>query len=242
MRNVRVFVPGPLSAGARIALPAEAAHHIVTVLRLGAGAALELFDGTGGSHRGRLVEAGRRTAAVELESFDPGERESPLAVTLAQGVSRGQHMDYTLQKAVELGVARIVPVLTARSNVRLDEGRSGRRLEHWRRIVIGACEQCGRNRVPDITAPLPLPDWLGMNVAGTRLVLDPEADARLDDLPPQHALTLLSGPEGGLAPEEVHAAAALGWQRLRLGPRILRTETAAVAALAACQARWGDLR
>lgn len=242
MRITRLYVDMPLAAGAEVELPPGAAHHALTVLRLRAGAVLELFDGTGGRHRGRITATGKRSAQVQLESFDPGGRESPLPVTLAQGISRGQHMDYTLQKAVELGVVHIVPVLTACSNVRLDEARAERRVAHWRRIVIGACEQCGRNRVPDVAAPQPLDSWLAQRPSGTALVLDPEATRGLAELPAPTALTLLSGPEGGLAATEVNLALAQGWQAVRVGPRILRTETAAVAALAACQALWGDLR
>lgn len=242
MRITRIHVEIPLHAGAAIPLPPEAAHHALVVLRLRTGAVLELFDGTGGSHRGHITATGRRTAEVQLDSFDPAGRESPLPVALAQGVSRGQHMDYTLQKAAELGVARIVPLLTARSNVRLDETRAQRRLEHWRRIVIGACEQCGRNRLPEVEAPQSLESWLQERPPGMCLVLDPDAGQGLASLAPPAALTLLAGPEGGLAQAEVCMALERGWQALRLGPRILRTETAAVAALAACQALWGDLR
>ncbi len=242
MRNVRIHVEIPLSSGAVVVLPMGAAHHIAVVLRLRAGAMLELFDGSGGSHRGRILAADKRSVTIQLESFNSHERESSLQVTLVQGISRGQHMDYTLQKAVELGVARIVPVLTGHSNVRLDETRAGRRIEHWRRVVIGACEQCGRNRVPEVCPPRPLAAWLETDRSDRRLVLDPEADRGLHAIPPPViGMSLLSGPEGGLSPVEIRAALALGWQAVRLGPRILRTETAAVAALAACQALWGDL-
>ncbi len=242
MRNVRIHVETPLITGADVVLPEDAARHVVTVLRMRAGAMLELFDGSGGSHRGRILSVGKRSVTIHLEAFDPQERESPLQATLVQGISRGQHMDYTLQKAVELGVARIVPVLTGHSNVRLDETRAGRRIEHWRRVVIGACEQCGRNRMPEICPPQPLAAWLESDKSECRLVLDPDAEKGLPALPrPVSGISLLSGPEGGLSPEEIRAALALGWQAVRLGPRILRTETAAVAALAACQALWGDL-
>lgn len=243
MRSVRIHVEIPLMPGAEVVLPPAAAQHVVVVLRMRTGATLELFDGSGGSHRGRIIATGRRSATVQLEAFDRGERESPLAVTLVQGISRGQHMDYTLQKAVELGVARIVPVLTAHSNVRLDEARAERRIEHWRRVVIGACEQCGRNRVPEVSAPQALAPWLASDTNPCRLLLDPEAGNGLNALPsPAAGISLLSGPEGGLSQVEISAALSLGWQAVRLGPRILRTETAAVTALAVCQALWGDLR
>ncbi len=242
MRNVRIHVETPLQSGTEVVLTPEAAHHLVTVLRLRVGAEVELFDGAGGSHRGRILAAGKRSATVQLEAFADGDRESRLKITLVQGISRGQHMDYTLQKAVELGVTRIAPVLTEYSNVRLDEARAERRTEHWRRVVIGACEQSGRNLVPEVIAPQPLLTWLEQDHAGSRLILDPEASQGLGALPrPASDMSLLSGPEGGLSPMEVRTAIAQGWQPVRLGPRILRTETAAVAALAACQAFWGDL-
>ena len=242
MRNVRIHVETPLQSGAKVVLAPEAAHHVVTVMRLRPGADVELFDGSGGSHRGRILVTGKRSATVQLEAFDARDCESKLNVTLVQGIARGQHMDYTLQKAVELGVTRIVPVLTEHSNVRLDEARAERRTEHWRRVVIGACEQCGRNRVPEVCPPQPLATWLEKGCDGSRFVLDPEADTGLHSLPPPiTGLWLLSGPEGGLSQVEIRAALAVGWQAVRLGPRILRTETAAVAALAACQTLWGDL-
>jgi 16S rRNA (uracil1498-N3)-methyltransferase len=243
MRNVRIHVETPLTAGAGVVLAADAARHVAVVLRLRAGAMLELFDGSGGSHRGRILAADKRSVTIQLESFDRQERESPLQTTLVQGISRGQHMDYTLQKAVELGVARIVPVLTEHSNVRLDEARAERRVEHWRRVVIGACEQCGRNRVPEVCPPQPLAAWLERDRSDSRLVLDPEADRGLNTFPPPvTGMSLLSGPEGGLSQMEIRASLAAGWQAVRLGPRILRTETAAVAALAASQVLWGDLK
>jgi 16S rRNA (uracil1498-N3)-methyltransferase len=202
-----------------------------------------LFDGSGGSHQGRIVAAGRRSTTVQLESFDARERESPLRITLAQGISRGQHMDYTLQKAVELGVARIVPVITGRGNVHLDDARAERRAGHWRRVMIAACEQCGRNRIPELLAPRPLAQWIQEDDSPGRLVLDPDAGIGLGALPsPAGPLSLLCGPEGGLADTEVRLAADAGWRAVRLGPRVLRTETAPVAALAACQALWGDLK
>ncbi|MBI1732048.1 MAG: 16S rRNA (uracil(1498)-N(3))-methyltransferase [Gammaproteobacteria bacterium] len=243
MRVVRIHVETPLTPGAEIMLPPESAHHLSAVLRLGPGAVVELFDGSGGSHRGRLVAARKRSVTVQLESFDPCERESPLQLTLVQGISRGPHMDYTLQKAVELGVARVVPVLTGHGNVRLDEVRASRRAGHWRRVVIAACEQCGRNRVPEVSAPQPLAQWLNRDGNPCRLVLDPGADTGLPALPaPAGGVSLLCGPEGGLSEAEVRSATGSGWRAVRMGPRILRTETAPVAALAACQALWGDLR
>jgi 16S rRNA (uracil1498-N3)-methyltransferase len=243
MRVVRIHVDMPLAAGVEVTLPPQAAHHLTTVLRLGPGTPLELFDGSGGSYRGHIVAARKRSAIVEIESFDARERESPLALTLVQGISRGQHMDYTLQKAVELGVARVVPVMTGHGNVRFDGARAARRTDHWRRVAIAACEQCGRNRIPEVAAPRPLAQWIEEDRSPCRLVFHPDAHSGLAALPaPGGAVSLLFGPEGGLSGTEVRLANNSGWESVRLGPRVLRTETAPVAALAACQALWGDLR
>ncbi len=181
-------------------------------------------------------------AAARIDAFDPIERESPLAITLAQSVAAADAMDYAVRKAVELGVAAIAPVVTARSAPLPTGPRGDKRLAHWRQIAIAACEQCGRNRVPVIAAPQPFADWLA-TWSGTGLVLAPDAAVGLASLPqPLAPFALLIGPEGGLAPVEVDAARARGLGAVRFGPRFLRTETAGVAALAALQALWGDLR
>ncbi|PWG61995.1 16S rRNA (uracil(1498)-N(3))-methyltransferase [Sediminicurvatus halobius] len=241
MPNVtRLHVEDIPAPGGELALPAAALAH-VQARRLKPGAELALFDGRGGEYRAVLLALGRREAQVRVEAHDPREAESPLQLTLLQGVSKGERMDFAVQKAVELGVSRIVPVLTARSVVRLDDRRAGRRQRHWQAVAASACEQCGRNRVPAIATPAPLAAALAEGAGACGLVLDPGSETGVAALPARPAYTLLVGPEGGLAPEEIAEAARAGFTRLRLGPRVLRTETAAVAALATLQLRFGDL-
>jgi len=234
----------PALAGQTIVLPTAAAHHATRVLRLAVGDARTLFTGRGGEYAATLAHVDKRGASVRLDGFDAAEREAPLAVTLVQGIAAADAMDYAVRKAVELGVAALQPVTTARS-VPLPAGERGeRRAAHWQQVAIAACEQCGRNRVPPVHKPLPLRDWLAArDRAAAAVLLSPAATATLATLPPpQAALDLVVGPEGGLAPDEVAAAERAGVVAVRFGPRVLRTETAGVAALAAVQALWGDLR
>lgn len=241
MRTPRIYCPQVLRAGEQVTLAEDAANHVARVLRLREGAPLVLFNGMGGEFEATITSIARREVVVAVHDHRARECESPLSITLVQAVSRGERMDYTIQKAVELGVTRIVPVLSARSVVSLDEERRGRRMEHWRKIIVGACEQCGRNRLPDLLEARPLETWLKQSPAGLALVLDHRAEHGLGELMAARTVTLLIGPEGGLTPEEVSAARTAGYQGLRLGPRVLRTETAAVTALSILQARWGDL-
>ena len=242
----RFFVDSPLEPGAVVALPDEVARH-VQVLRLAAGDALTLFNGRGGQHDARLVDIGRRSARVEIGAFAPVEAEPPYRITLAQGIAGGDKMDWLIEKAVELGVACIAPLVTARGVVRLSGERAGRRQAHWQGIVRAACEQCGRNRLAAVEPACDLSKWLealpAASAAGApRLMLSPRAGsgfASLPESPPSGKVTLLIGPEGGLSPEEEDAAVAYGFTALSLGPRILRTETAGIAVLAALAARWG---
>ncbi len=242
MRLPRLYLPVPLRVGATVALDDNAFNHAVRVLRLKPGAALILFNGEGGAFAATLVEVGKRDAWARVTAALPHEVESPLQVVLAQGISRGEKMDYTLQKAVELGVAAIQPVFAERGGIDVTGERLARKVRHWRGIVVGACEQCGRNRLPELREPLTLADWLARPaVPGLRLLLDPAAERGLRGLePPTDAVTLLIGPEGGLSPAEIAQARKAGFTSVRLGPRTLRTETAGVAALAAVQALWGD--
>lgn len=242
MRLPRFYCPGPLAVGARLALPPEAAHHALRVLRMKEGEALRVFDGQGREFHARIQQIQRGEVRVSLEEAAASDREPPLTVILAQGISSGERMDYTLQKAVELGVAGISPIAAERSVVRLVGERAEKRLLHWRRVVIAACEQSGRSRVPPVHPPETLPDWLAhLEPGGVRLMLAPDADTRLRDLPPPRGpVLLLVGPEGGLSEAERSVAVSQGFLPLRLGPRILRTETAALAALAAMHALWGD--
>ena len=232
----------PAMVGATIPLPAAAAHHAVRVVRLTVGDTLTLFDGAGGEYSATLARAERGEARVHIESFDPIERESPFAVTVAQAIAATDAMDYALRKSVELGAAALQPIVSERSAPLPSGERGDKRLAHWRGIAIAACEQCGRNRIPTVQAALPWSDWLGQ-WRGTGIMLVPGATAVLGSLPrPASPIALAIGPEGGFTVREIEAAERAGWQAVSFGPRVLRTETAAVAALAAVQSLWGDLR
>ncbi len=239
----RVHVPGPLAAGSRQTIEGEAANHITRVLRLRPGDPLILFDGRGGEHAARIEGLRKNAVIVAVAAHEPTDRESPLSLTLAQGLSRGERMDWVVQKAAELGVTRIIPVLTERTVVKLDARQAQRRLSHWRGIAVAACEQSGRNRIPDIGAPLDLRAFLrDADTDATRLLLCPTAAQRIDSLtPPGRQVIVLIGPEGGLTDPEQRAASAAGFLAVKLGPRVLRTETAAVAALTLLQHEFGDL-
>ena len=238
----RFFCPFPLHPGATVELAADAAHHALKVLRVGAGDTAILFDGRGGQWRATLNPAGKALRAT-LNEFDDIDREPPLALTLVQGQPAGDKMDLVVQKAVELGVWRIQPVTAKRSLVRLSGERAERRVAHWRNIAIAACEQSGRNRVPAIAPILDLPQYLGMAAQenGLRFVCAPGASESLRDLmAPSVPVSLLVGPEGGFDEGELLAARAAGFRPIGLGPRVLRTETAGLGALAAMMALWGD--
>lgn len=252
MRQVRVYSAEPLAPQREHTLSRTATEHVVRVLRLRPGDPLVLFDGCGGEYAARLVRIARSAAVVETGRHLPVERESPLAITLLQGLARGEKMDWIVQKATELGVVRIVPVGTGRSVVRIAGAeRADRKLEHWRAVAASACEQCGRNRLPGITAPMRLPAALELVAsAGLRLLLAPDAQATPDTSMASLAalargidssVALLIGPEGGFEGEEIEAARHQGFRAARFGPRVLRTETAAIAAIAALQALAGDL-
>ncbi|MCU0868925.1 MAG: 16S rRNA (uracil(1498)-N(3))-methyltransferase [Burkholderiales bacterium] len=244
--GARFAVAGPLAPGAEVALPEAIAHHATRVLRLAVGDAVVLFDGAGGEFSATLVHASKNGVRARVGRFAAVSRESPLAVELVQGLSSGDRMDWTVAKAVELGASAITPVATARSVVKLAGDRAERRREHWAALVASSAAQSGRTALPPVAEPRPLRDWLAAlpaDPAGTlRLMLAPGAPRALATLArPPGGVTLLVGPEGGFTADETAAAAARGFVAIRLGPRILRTETAAMVALAALQARWGDL-
>jgi len=243
MRIPRIHHPAALSSDTRIELSDTAANHVARVLRLPVGAPMILFNGSGGEFAATLAAIDKRRVLVDVGSFQDQEREPPLQIWLAQGVSRGERMDYTIQKAVELGVSRIIPLFTEHCGVQLQGERLEKRIKHWQGVVISACEQCGRNRIPPVDTPVTLTQWLAMPGDGLRVVLTPDAEYSLAQLPaPSGPITLLIGPEGGLSDQEIALAKQAGYAGLRLGPRILRTETAAVAALAAMLGTWGDFR
>lgn len=243
MRNIRVYVNQPLSPEQPVILEDRAAHHLSHVLRLREHDLVHAFNGRGGCYLARIDRVTKHEVIIVPTQFLDEERESGLNLTLAHGIARGQRMDYTIQKAVELGVRRIVPVLTEHAQVKLGAERVEKRLSHWQGVIISACEQCGRNRIPAIESPLVLADWAAADVNEVKLLLQPGAGPSLGSLDMRPtAATLLCGPEGGLSENDCRLAAEAGYRPVALGPRILRTETAAVAALAVCQALWGDLR
>lgn len=238
MRLSRFFIDAPLSLG-RHELPEAQAHYIGRVLRLAAGDAVQLFDGSGREFLGELVEVGKKNVQVELREQFAGLAESPLRIHLGQGLSRGERMDWAIQKATELGVAHITPIVSERCEVRLKDERADKRLAHWQQIAISACEQCGRSVLPAIHPPMLLGDWLARTEAELKLVLHPIAEPLTSHVRPA-TLAFLIGPEGGLSEAEVAEAQRAGYQAARLGPRVLRTETAPVAALSVAQQLWGD--
>ncbi|RRQ22209.1 16S rRNA (uracil(1498)-N(3))-methyltransferase [Thiohalobacter thiocyanaticus] len=242
MPTPRIYLPQPLTSGSTVQLDPRAQRHAVKVLRLQVGDSLILFNGEGGEYCATLEDTRREGAQVSIREFIDQKRESPLDIALLQGIARGEKMDLILQKAVELGVSRVVPLATERSQVKLSGERLNKRMQHWRGVIIHACEQCGRNRLPELADMQNLsaalaahtPDRLG-------LLLDPTAERGPHDLAATRALSLLIGPEGGLSASERGQARNAGFQGVRLGPRILRTETAGLAALAALQCLYGDL-
>lgn len=244
--GARFYIPDKLGSGAEVRLPVETAHHAIKALRLGMGDPVILFDGLGGEYEANICRIDRDLVVARTGPFVDNDTESPLGLTLAQGISTGERMDFTIQKAVELGISAIQPLATERSVVKLTAERAARKCAHWRKLAIAAAQQCGRNRLVNITEPLRLHDWLGECPVDTgedelRLLLAPDAQNGFNDLAPQvRRIVLLVGPEGGLAPGEIAAAKRRGFQAVRMGPRVLRTETAAMAALAAIQLRWGD--
>ena len=243
MNSPRFYCREALSPGAHVELPEPVARHAVRVLRLPPGAPMVLFDGRGGEYPAHIERIERDRVYAELAEWRDIERESRLNITRVQALQAGDKMDFTIQKAVELGVRDIVPVESRRSVLRLAGERAGKRVAHWQGVVASACEQCGRNQVP-LVAPLEkLENWLARPSNGClRLMLAPDADQTLASIPPAEAIQLLIGAEGGLDPQEVIAATQAGFRAVRMGPRILRTETAGLAALAALQALWGDFR
>jgi 16S rRNA (uracil1498-N3)-methyltransferase len=244
MRLTRVHVEAPPRLGETLKVEGSAGNHVIRVLRLRPGDALTLFDGRGGEYAARIQDIRRDTVLVSVLEYQPVERESPCRLTLAQGISRGERMDWVVQKATELGVSRIVPLFTERSVVNLDEKQALRKMQHWRSIAIAACEQSGRNLVPEIATPTEVFDYLQAgNPGGTGLLLSPRATLRIGSLTTldEGGATILIGPEGGLTDLEHESALKHGFTPVRMGPRVLRTETAAVCALTLLQQRFGDL-
>ena len=248
MRIPRFYFPDTLTLHEQVNLPKDAAHHALRVLRMVKGDALTLFNGDGRSYCATLLRIEKQNITVLVEQRAEASRESPLSVTLVQGISSGERMDFTLQKSVELGVAAIQPIQAERSVVKLTAERKEKRLRHWQNIVIAACEQCGRNVMPEVYPAMALTDWLAAQgsaaaqpAGSLRILLAPQAEHRLQDLAkPTGSVLLAIGPEGGFSEHELRALQQCGFTSVRLGPRVLRTETAALAALSALQICWGD--
>ncbi|HGX92750.1 MAG TPA: 16S rRNA (uracil(1498)-N(3))-methyltransferase [Candidatus Tenderia sp.] len=241
MRTPRIHTRQPLSSDQTVLLDDNAFNHAVRVLRLKEGDTIRLFNGDGGEFNAQLCDVQRKRASARLGAHIAIEVESPLNILVGQCVSRGEKMDYTIQKSVELGVSDISPLASERCGVQLKGERLDKKIDHWRSVVISACEQSGRNTLPQLNTQTPLSQWVSQVDAEIKLVLDPGETTTLPQLsPPQGAIALLVGPEGGLTDDEVALAKRHGFTGIRLGPRILRTETAALATLSAIQVLWGD--
>jgi 16S rRNA (uracil1498-N3)-methyltransferase len=244
MRQIRHYVDLPLSAGLQVSLPEAAVAHLVRVLRLAVGDRFVLFNGDGGDYPAQLVTVGKKSAEALVAARQELGNESPLRITLAQGIARGEKMDLILQKATELGVACIAPVITERTEVKLDGDRLEKKMQHWRGVLAAACEQSGRARLPQLLPPQPLHAFAAARGGDRRVILDPQAGVSLAQakIADAASISLLIGPEGGLSDRDQAALRAAHFEGLRLGPRILRTETAGLAAIAALNALYGDWR
>ncbi|MDX1588045.1 MAG: 16S rRNA (uracil(1498)-N(3))-methyltransferase [Oleiphilaceae bacterium] len=242
MRRPRIHVDQPLQDDQQLTLEGAPAHHLGRVLRVTPGQPLVLFNGDGRDYPARVTEAGKSRLTVRLGQGAVVATESPLAVTLAQVISRGDRMDYVIQKSVEMGVSAIQPLTSERCEVKLDARREDKRLRHWQQVAVSAAEQCGRARVPEIAPLCALDQWLTEAPDGLRLVLHHRSQCSLGEMPPPAAVTLLIGPEGGLSEAEITAAMQSGFHACTLGPRVMRTETAPVTALSVMQWLWGDLQ
>ena len=241
MSAPRIYTEHSLSPGAELALEAGPSRHLAGALRLGTGAAVTLFDGNGGEYGAVIIGVERKQVSVRIDSHQPDERESPLRIHLGISISRGERMDWIVQKATELGVTEISPLLSERTEVKLKGERAAKKLQHWQQISISACEQCGRNRLPLMHPPQRIDAWSASVQADRKLVLHHRTDSNLKTIAPATDLALLVGPEGGLSDTEIAAARQQGFTPLALGPRVLRTETAPLAALAILQFHWGDM-
>lgn len=242
MRIPRIFHPELLTAGSEIALNDDAANHVGRVLRMSAGQALELFDGSNLVFPAQIVEPGKKSVRVSVGEGREESRESPLHLHLGQVMSRGEKMEFTIQKAVELGVNVITPLFSERCGVKLDAERLAKKNQQWQKIVVAACEQCGRNSVPEVREAMTLEAWSAEQEPGLKLNLHPRASQSINTLPlPVERVRLLIGPEGGLTADEISMTARHGFTDILLGPRVLRTETTALTAITALQVRFGDL-
>lgn len=241
MRKTRIYLSATLDVDTTTVLDKAASHHLIRVLRMKTGAAINLFNNSGNEYECTLLDLSQSAAKVRVHSCQPCHTESKLQIHLLQGISRGDRMDLSIQKATELGVTKITPVMCERTNVSLSTERWHKKLEHWQQIIISACEQSGRCQLAELTDISQLSEATRDSVAATRLVLDPATSTSLGAINATHTIALLVGPEGGLTEHEVETAKQNGFSGVTLGPRVLRTETAGIASIAALQALWGDL-
>ncbi|GAB3486547.1 16S rRNA (uracil(1498)-N(3))-methyltransferase [Marinomonas epiphytica] len=242
MRIPRIFVDIELAEHTTINLPDSAFQHLCKVLRLKSDHPIRLFNGSGGQYRAKLVDVEKRSAKVHLEEFEPLDSESPIKVTIGQTLSRGERMDYAIQKAVEAGVYAIQPLFSERCEVKLQDNRIEKRVQHWQQVAISAAEQSGRGYVPTVHSPIKLDDWLSTCNQTLKLTLHHHSPTPLRDFsaPIDGHIALLIGPEGGLTEEEVKCSFNQGFASIKLGPRVLRTETAPIVALSILHHLWGD--
>jgi 16S rRNA (uracil1498-N3)-methyltransferase len=241
MRVPRVYLDQPMAVDNHLVLNESASHYLIKVLRMDVGRELILFNGAGGEYLAKITEVTKKSVSVTLNSVSLDNRESPLAVELAIGISRGERMDWVLQKATELGVTKITPLITQRTEVKVSGDRQDKKMQHWQNIVISACEQCQRNLMPTLIEPQEFSAWVTQVEADKKFVLHHRHQQPLSAAEKPASVCLLIGPEGGLSEEEILLAEAQAFVSLRLGPRVLRTETAPVAALSLVQYLWGDL-
>lgn len=241
MRTTRIYLSSTLVIDTTVVLDKAASHHLIRVLRMKAGAAITLFNNSGHEYECTLLDQSQSAASVRVHSCQSCHTESKLQIHLLQGISRGDRMDLSIQKATELGVTNITPVMCERTNISLSTERWQKKLEHWQQIIISACEQSGRCQLAELNDICQLDDATRNSAADTRLVLDPEASTSLGMIKASSTISLLVGPEGGLTEHEIETAKQNGFSGVTLGPRVLRTETAGIASIAALQALWGDL-
>ena len=242
MRKPRIYHPAPLSVGQNVALSDDAANHVGRVLRMTAGQPVQLFDGSNQVFDAEITRADKKNVIVNVQSREADNRESPLHIHLGQVMSRGEKMEFTIQKSIELGVSLITPLFSERCGVKLDAERLNKKIQQWQKIAIAACEQCGRNQIPEIRPAMDLEAWCAEPDEGLKLNLHPRASASINTLPlPVERVRLLIGPEGGLSADEIAMTAQYQFTDILLGPRVLRTETTALTAITALQVRFGDL-
>lgn len=241
MRIPRVYLAQPLSITEQLLLNESASHYLAKVLRMGPGRELILFNGAGGEYLAEIIEAGKKSVSVRIKSFSADNRESSLSIELAIGISRGERMDWVLQKATELGVRKITPLITERTEVKIAGERQDKKMQHWQQILISACEQCQRNILPQLNEPMEFNNWVKVVTAEKKFVLHHRHEKTLQTNEKPSSVCVLIGPEGGLNEDEIQLAESHSFASLRLGPRVLRTETAPIAAISLVQYLWGDL-